>query len=177
MSVKAGQAGRAHDAQQGTDSGWLLQPEGSGSRSETRPVGCGAGTLRHAQRQAFIADSTWPRWLYKFMWKVVVVYLPIAGGITWLCTKRKDVRAAARPQRHPATGSSCRPGCAAPSAMPRGGASGLARDSRLLAVAGGTQDHRGAAEDVICAHSATPAFSQPTARNGRPDGKAALGST
>jgi hypothetical protein len=33
----------------------------------------------------------------KFMWKVIVVYLPIAGGIIWLCTKRKDVRAAARP--------------------------------------------------------------------------------
>jgi len=33
----------------------------------------------------------------KFMWKLIVVYLPIAGGIIWLCTKRKVVRAAARP--------------------------------------------------------------------------------
>lgn len=33
----------------------------------------------------------------KFMWKIIVVYLPIAGGIIWLCTKRGDVLAAARP--------------------------------------------------------------------------------
>jgi len=31
----------------------------------------------------------------KFMWKLIVVYLPIAGGMIWLCTKRKVVRAAA----------------------------------------------------------------------------------
>ena len=31
----------------------------------------------------------------KFMWKIIVVYLPIAGGIIWLCTKRSDVLAAA----------------------------------------------------------------------------------
>ena len=33
----------------------------------------------------------------KFMWKLIVGFLPIAGGIIWLCTKRRDVRAAARP--------------------------------------------------------------------------------
>jgi hypothetical protein len=57
----------------------------------------------------FIAFSVWPGYEVrripehqfhaagtdKFMWRLIVGFVPIAGGIIRLCTKRRDVLAAA----------------------------------------------------------------------------------